>query len=187
MKFDVVIGNPPYQDEQPGGRTATSPIYPSFMEEAYKIADRASLITPARFLFNAGLTNKHWNEKMLNDKHFKVVAYEGSSAKVFPNTDIKGGVVISYRDINKIYEPIRIFTIDPLLNEILGKVERKATAYLESIIAPQVNYRFTKAMHDENPEVSKLFVKGAHHQVGTAVLNSYDGMIFFEKKPNDGD
>src|SRR5699024_1648484 len=56
MKFDVVLGNPPYQGEQPGGRTATSPIYPYFMEGSYEIGKKAILITPARFLFNAGLT-----------------------------------------------------------------------------------------------------------------------------------
>lgn len=35
---------------------------------------------------------------MLNDEHFKVLFYEQDRSKVFSNTDIKGGVVVSYRD-----------------------------------------------------------------------------------------
>lgn len=61
------------------------------MELAYKIADKTVLITPARFLFNAGSTPKSWNEKMLADEHLKVVYFEQDSSKIFPNTDIKGG------------------------------------------------------------------------------------------------
>lgn len=92
MKFDFIIGNPPYQDETVGDqKTFAPPIYHLFMEEAYKIADRVELIHPARFLFNAGGTSKAWNEKMLADPHFKVLSYEQNSANVFPNTDIKGG------------------------------------------------------------------------------------------------
>ncbi len=35
---------------------------------------------------------------MLNDEHFKVMKYEADCTKVFPNTDIKGGIAITYRD-----------------------------------------------------------------------------------------
>ena len=97
VKFDVVIGNPPYQNEGAGdvGRR-DEPVYNKFMDTAYEIADRVVLITPARFLFNAGQTPKAWNKKMLEDKHLKVVYYTQDSSKVFPNTDIKGGVAVTY-------------------------------------------------------------------------------------------
>ena len=65
FKFDVVIGNPPYQEESKGDSSSSTPIYHHFMEEAYKIAKRVSFITPARFLYNAGATPKAWNKKML--------------------------------------------------------------------------------------------------------------------------
>ena len=62
------------------------------MDEAYQIADKVELIHPARFLFNAGSTPKEWNQKMLNNPHFKILQYEPDSAKVFPPpVDIKGG------------------------------------------------------------------------------------------------
>ena len=94
MKFNFVIGNPPYQEETEG--TSDKPIYNFFIDAAYGVSDRVLLITPARFLFNAGKTPKAWNEKMLNDPHIKVVYYEQDSSKVFANTDIMGGVAISY-------------------------------------------------------------------------------------------
>ena len=88
-KFYAVIGNPPYQETVEG--TSDKPIYNYFMDEAYKVSERAELITPARFLFNAGKTPKDWNRKMLDDPHLKVINYQQKSDAVFPNTDIKGG------------------------------------------------------------------------------------------------
>ena len=81
MKFDFVIGNPPYQETLQN--TSDRPIYNKFIDAAYEIADIVELITPARFLFNAGKTPKAWNEKMLNDEHLKVLLYEPDSNKVF--------------------------------------------------------------------------------------------------------
>ena len=71
-KFDVVIGNPPYQEEAAGEATHDMPVYHQFMDAAYEVGKKAVLITPARFLFNAGYTPKAWNEKMLADEHLTV-------------------------------------------------------------------------------------------------------------------
>lgn len=59
------------------------------------------MIHPARFLFNAGSTPKQWNQKMLTDQHFKILAYELDCSKVFANTEIKGGVAISFRNAKR--------------------------------------------------------------------------------------
>ena len=96
--FDYVIGNPPYMEITKSDSTRMPPVYNAFMDASYKVANKVELITPARFLFNAGYTPKAWNEKMLNDEHFKVLLYEMDASKVFPNTDIKGGVAGTYRD-----------------------------------------------------------------------------------------
>lgn len=79
MKFDVVIGNPPYQEEAQGTSTSDDPVYHLFIDEASKISDKSILITPARFLFNAGKTPKSWNKKILNSKHYKVCYYKQNS------------------------------------------------------------------------------------------------------------
>lgn len=98
MKFDFVIGNPPYNDDFGIGENDSfaAPVYHKFLDAAYQVADKVEMIHPARFLFNAGSTPKAWNQKILNDCHFKVLDYEQDSRKVFSNTEIKGGVVISY-------------------------------------------------------------------------------------------
>ena len=106
MKFDYAIGNPPYQDERQGTSNTATPVYHLFMDASYKIADSALLITPARFLFNTGYTPKKWNQERLDDKHFKVLKYYADATGAFQGVDIKGGVAISYRDINKCYDPM---------------------------------------------------------------------------------
>jgi len=118
-KFDFCISNPPYQDDVENRGDRANPLYHKFMDMAYKIADKAEIITPARFLFNAGQTSKSWNEKMLSDPHFHVLKYEPDSKKFFRNVDIKGGVAITIRDETKNYGAIKTFSAYPELNSIL--------------------------------------------------------------------
>ena len=96
MKFDAVVGNPPYQEETDA--TRKPPIYNYFYDMAFELAPIATLVTPARFLFDAGQTSKEWNRKMLSDEHFKVIRYFENSKDVFDTVDIKGGVAITYHD-----------------------------------------------------------------------------------------
>lgn len=106
-KFDVVIGNPPYQDDLIGdNETKAPPIYHMFMDAAFEVAERAVLVTPARFLSNAGQTPKTWNQKTLADEHLSVAIFEPSSATIFPGTDIDGGIVVTYRDTSRVVGPI---------------------------------------------------------------------------------
>ena len=73
MRFDYIVGNPPYQSEENKSNPKKEPIYPFFYDAVREIAFKYILISPARFLFNAGLTSKEWNRKMLTDKHLKAV------------------------------------------------------------------------------------------------------------------
>ena len=136
MKFDYVIGNPPYQDETLGDNKGFAPpVYNKFLDASYEIAEKVEMIHPARFLFNAGSTPKAWNEKMLSDPHFKVLHYESDASVIFTNTEIKGGVVISYRDKNKSYGAIRVFTPYEELNSIMKKAAptNEAESLMENI------------------------------------------------------
>ena len=81
MKFDVIIGNPPYQEEVEG--TSNPPVYNYFMDESYRNAQIVELITPARFLFNTGKTPAEWNKKMLADSHLKVLYYDTETVKAY--------------------------------------------------------------------------------------------------------
>lgn len=133
FKFDVVIGNPPYQDDRKGTSKTALPIYNNFMDEAFKISDKVELITPARFLFNAGRTPKKWNKKMLSDKHLKVLFYEKDPRKVFSNTEIKGGVAVTYWDRQQDFGAIGVFTEYPIANDILHKIQKSSKEYMSEI------------------------------------------------------
>ena len=127
MKINAIVGNPPYQIITE--RTSDTPVYNYFMDVSFRISDKATLITPARYLFDAGKTPHDWNLKMLNDEHFKIIWYKAKSTDVFPNVDIKGGVAVCYRDANYSFGKIGSFTAYSELNGIYRKVQK-----LEAII-----------------------------------------------------
>lgn len=79
------------------------------------------LITPARFLFNAGATPRSWNEKMLNDEYLKVLFYEQEATKIFPNTIITGGIAVTYANSTKKSGAIEVLQTLKKLNAIIKK------------------------------------------------------------------
>lgn len=186
MKFDFIIGNPPYQDETLGDNKGFAPpIYNKFLENAYEIADAVEMIHPARFLFNAGSTPKEWNRRMLSDKHLKVLYYEQDSSKVFANTDIKGGVAITYHDKNKDFGAIEIFTAYAELNNILKKVLHSIDfEKFSDIVVTRTAYRLTNKMHEDYPEAIKQLSDGHAHDMSTNIFERLP-QIFYDEKPQD--
>ena len=158
MKFDAVVGNPPYQEGIEN--TSDSPVYHLFLENAFKISSIVSMITPARFLFNAGKTPKLWNEKVLNDDHFKVVLYSAKSTDFFPNVDIKGGVAIILRDSSQYFGKLGIFLQYRELNTILTKVRVINECSLSNQVYSPESYRFSNVFHKENPDIAEKLSKG---------------------------
>jgi hypothetical protein len=183
MKFDAVVGNPPYQESR--DNTRDEAIYNYFYDLAKNIAPKYCLISPARFLFNAGSTDKDWNKKMLQDNHIKVEYYEQNSSVIFPNTDIKGGVAILYRDASKDFGAINTFTSFEELNGISIKVSNHTTETLDTIMSGQGIYRFTPKMHLDNPQVKSILSKSHPNDVGTGVLETLDRILFFETIPDN--
>ena len=181
MKFDFVIGNPPYQDNTIGDNaTYAPPIYNMFMEASYSVSDKVELIHPARFLFNAGSTPKDWNKKMLNDEHFIILFYEQDSSKVFSNTDIKGGVVVSYRDNTQVYGAIETFTPFLELNSIIKKVTKSnGFATIMDIIYIQNRYDLEK-LYADKPECKSLV--GSNGKDSRFEKNSFAKMPVFSKE-----
>lgn len=188
FKFDVVIGNPPYQDETKGdNKRYAPPIYDKFIDGAYKTGKIVELIHPGRFLFNAGSTPKSWNKKMLNNPHLKIIYYEQDSAKVFPNTDIKGGIAVSYKDDGLILGPIGVFSPYPIVNSILKKVTQSEDfSSLSEIIYSRTAYRFTDEMHKENPNAHSKLSKGHDYDVSSNIFERLPE-IFYESEPVDGE
>ena len=141
MKIDAIIGNPPYQVMVEGNGRA-KPVYHLFIELATQLSQRVSLITPARYLFNAGFTPTEWNNKVLNDPHFRIVSYKANSTEVFPTVDIKGGVAVMYWDSKQNFGKIGTFKAYPELDRIAIKVARLKERSLVEIIYAESSYRF---------------------------------------------
>ena len=185
MKFDVVIGNPPYQEETKD--TSDKPIYNYFMSEAYKFADKVCFITPARFLFNAGKTPKKWNAKMLNDKHSKVAYYEQDSSNVFPNTDIKGGVAITYRDAQKNFGKIGTFTHFEELNSTLRKVlNSEKFCSIDEIYFGQEKFNLD-VLYMKNPEAKNIVgSEGREKRLTSSIFGQLED-VFSKNRKNETD
>lgn len=155
MKFGAVIGNPPYQASAQGTSSSDDPIYHLFIELAYNITEKAVLITPARFLFDAGKTPSSWNKKMLHDPHVKVSFFESDSKRVFKDILIPGGIAITYRDANTEFGEIGKFTTYPELDVIRNKVWQIKQDSIRTIIYTQNKFNLT-ALYEDYPEFKSM-------------------------------
>ena len=127
MKIDFVVGNPPYQTPNKGANaTYLLPVYHEYMRFSYEVGKRVVLITPSRFLFSGHRGLKSWKEKITADTHFKILYdFDDRSTDVFPDTEIKGGIIVSLYDKTKSLSFMGggIYIPYPLLSSILYKVE----------------------------------------------------------------
>ena len=182
MKFDTIIGNPPYQLTTEG--TSDEPIYPHFIDLGAILARRATLITPARYLFDAGKTPKEWNQKILNDPHFKVILYKANSTEVFPNVDIKGGVAVIYHDQKMEFGKIGLYTAHDELRGIKKKVMKThPVAFLDEIVYPQNKFDLEKLLAD-HPQLKKDIGSGGRERRLTTSIFSLTEL--FSEKPVEG-
>lgn len=92
MKFDAVVGNPPYMEMDGGAQSSARPVYQKFVTTS-KLLNPSflSFIMPTRW-YAGGKGLDSFREEMLNDKHIEVLVDCLSPEEVFPNTNIRGGV-----------------------------------------------------------------------------------------------
>ncbi len=119
---------------------------------------------------------------MLSDPHLKVLWYEQNSAAVFPNTDIKGGVAVTYHDIHRDFGSIEVYTAFDELNSILHKVKdfSEFTSF-SGIIYNRGLYRFSKKIFEEYPEDMKQF---SDSRVSSSSFERLSN-LFVTERPDD--
>jgi hypothetical protein len=108
MKFNAIVGNPPYQEMDGGAQASAGPIYNYFVEIAKKInPNTISMIMPSRW-YSGGKGLDDFRNNMLNDKHIAVLHDFLNPEQIFPNTNIRGG--ICYFLWNKEYDNVTSLT-----------------------------------------------------------------------------
>ena len=185
MKFDFVIGNPPYQEESQGDNENLSmPVYNKFMDAACDIADVVELIHPARFLTGVGRTPNEFTDRKLKDEHFKILHFESDASKIFPNTEIKGGVVISLENKNKNFGAIGTFISSDILKTAFSKVWETThnITNICSMITPRLFFKYTdKLFEDFNLDIKK----GPLHAVQSDAFDKNSFVFHKEKQSED--
>jgi hypothetical protein len=168
VKFDVIVGNPPYQEEDGGAQSSARPVYHHFIQAAKDLnPDYITYITPSRW-FVGGKGLDTFRDEMLNDLHLKEIHDWLTPEDVFPNTNIRGGVnyflwnrnytnelirFASYKNGRKISDlkrPLAIKGIDILLRDNVGiKVLEKIYANdyeniftISEIVSPRKPFGF---------------------------------------------
>lgn len=188
VKINAVVGNPPYQEE--GESTRKSPIYHLFYDAAFKLAPIVTLITPGRYLFKAGQTPMEWMERMLSDKHFKIVDYFQKSNEVFPTVDIKGGVAIGLRNTNLVFGPIGFFSEFSLLKTIVNKVYSHNSfckgAFAE-LVSSQGIYRFSNYALENIPRITEVQGKGTATKITSNAFENLHEIFVPSKDDCSGD
>lgn len=147
MKFDVIVGNPPYQLSDGGAKASASPIYHLFVQQAKKLNPRfLTMIIPSRW-FAGGKGLNDFRKGMLNDNRIrKIVDFEDAN-ECFPGVDIAGGIcyflwerdsagpcevvnthggteVVSTRALNEFKTFIRHSQAVPIIRKVLAKKEK---------------------------------------------------------------
>lgn len=198
MKVNAIIGNPPYQETGQNNNKAEA-IYPYFYDISERISIINVFISPARFLFNAGLTSKVWNNRMLSDEHINIIRYFHDSDYVFTDTNITGGVAIILRNLTKKYTPVGTFIPDDTLRSLSQHFTSSNLCKLDSIgyggrSDLKFNNRFLEDfpntyahilnhLRSEHPEITELAPNEVYELKSSSFTRT--PYAFFDEKPSN--
>lgn len=196
MKFDVIIGNPPYQLSDGGGmQTGSSsgsaiPIYQKFIQQAKKLNPRyLIMIVPARW-YSGGRNLDEFRDEMLNDRRISTLVDYLDSKECFNGVDIAGGIcyflwekeyngeckIITYQNGNKT-------TSIRLLNKYPVFVRLATAANIIEKVKARKETMMSKTVFSSKPFGFRSFEEGSKTKNdGSVSLIGSKGITFVERK-----
>lgn len=131
MKFDIIIGNPPYQKESEGESTSLQPIYQYFIEIGLNIGRFVSFIVPSRWM-QGGKNLEQFRYNMINSNKFKYIIDYQNSETIFTTIWLDGG--ICYFLIDNLYKGNVEYTFIDKNNQLYKENRRLNDGNLDFII-----------------------------------------------------
>ena len=185
MKFDVIVGNPPYQLNTAGHGAQAAPIYHYFIQQAKRLNPRyMAFIIPSRW-FAGGMGLNQFRDEMLNDRRIKRLVDYPDSNDCFPGVSIEGGVsyfiwdknydgdceiqtIIGDNDLDIVKRPLNQYDIFIRQNQaikILEKVKARNEATVDAKVSGINPFNFATNFKDfdqiNNPDKIKIYANKA--------------------------
>ncbi len=210
MKFDVIVGNPPYQLNDGGGTgSSAKPIYNLFIEQAKKLNPRyLSMIIPARW-YSGGKGLDDFRSEMLNDKRIRKLVDYADSRDCFPGVDIAGGVCYFLWDRdnkgicdvqtirkNSIINSERYlgefetFVRDNLAINIIHKVKHNTDTFLDKVVSSRMPFGLVSSVRPETNGDLDLITSAGNGKIssnkvtaGKELINKWK--VLLSKASND--
>lgn len=203
MKFDVIVGNPPYQLSDGGYNASAMPIYQKFVEQAKKLNPRyLTMIIPSRW-FTGGRGLDDFRESMLHDHRLSKLVDYANASEVFPGVDMSGGVCyfLWERNHNGTCEVVNVLNdeADSMVRKldaneifvrsnravaIVDKVASKAKSYMRATVSSQKPFGLrTYAKPSEKGELTLRWsggrgpVESAEITVGRGMIDKYKVIV----------
>ena len=152
IKFNAVVGNPPYQQMDGGTDRGAIPVYNHFVEASIKTGSTLiSMIMPARW-YAGGRGLEDFRSIMMEDKHLRVLNDFEMSKVLFPTVNIAGGLCTFLRD-NHYTGPCKVTNYDALQNKTSFRYLNQFNILIRSNSAISI---LSKVVNDGNEYLSEL-------------------------------
>lgn len=192
MKFDVIVGNPPYQLNDGGGTgSSAKPIYHHFIEQAQKLNPRyLSMIIPARW-YSGGKGLDAFRASMLKDQRIKELIDYMDSRECFPGVDIAGGIcyflwerdykgkckVTTIRkgeelESNRHLNEFETFVRDNIAVSIIHKIQNQDKAFLDSLVSSRMPFGLNSKVRPSKTGDLELISSGGRGKISSNLLTS---------------
>lgn len=199
MKFDAIVGNPPYQEttakkETTNGQKRSKSIFHHFQIISDKLGNYTSLIYPGgRWIHRSGKGMKEFGLAQINDPHLEKVIFYANANDLFNIVGIADGISIVMKNMKKdtplfkyefvandIHQTIempspgeKLIPLNPsdllIVDKIVANVKIKNLAYLDKSILSQKLFSIESDFVETNPTLVREYVKGNNFDVNTEI------------------